>query len=64
MMHVKAAVILVSYSEFERCFSDGGFSVLRLFSGVSGKWETFKKGNARMQPNYGVASWLREGSHL
>jgi general L-amino acid transport system permease protein len=36
----------------------GGFSVLALFAGVSGKWEVLKKGDARMQPNYGVASWL------
>jgi general L-amino acid transport system permease protein len=36
----------------------GGFSVLALFAGVSGKWEVLKKGDAKMQPNYGVASWL------
>ncbi len=62
MMHVKAAFLPVSYSEFERCVSDGGFSVPGLFSGVGGKRETFKKGNAGMRPDYGVASWLREGS--
>jgi general L-amino acid transport system permease protein len=36
----------------------GGFSVLGLFGGVSGKWETLKKGDARMRRDYGVASWL------
>jgi len=36
----------------------GGFSVLALFAGVSGKWETLKKGDAMMQRNYGVAGWL------
>jgi general L-amino acid transport system permease protein len=36
----------------------GGFSVLALFAGVSGKWEVLKKGDAKMQPNYGVAGWL------
>ena len=36
----------------------GGFSVLALFAGVNGKWETLKKGDATMQPNYGVAGWL------
>ncbi len=36
----------------------GGFSVLALFAGVSGKWEVLKKGDAKMQPDYGVASWL------
>ena len=29
-----------------------------LFAGVSGKWEVLKKGDARMQPNFGVAGWL------
>jgi general L-amino acid transport system permease protein len=36
----------------------GGFSVLGLFAGVSGKWEYLKKGDAKMQPNFGVAGWL------
>jgi len=36
----------------------GGFSVLGLFAGVSGKWEVLKKGDAKMQRNYGVAGWL------
>jgi general L-amino acid transport system permease protein len=36
----------------------GGFSVLALFGSVSGKWEVLKKGDARMQPNFGVAGWL------
>jgi general L-amino acid transport system permease protein len=36
----------------------GGFSVLSLFNGFTGKWEVLKKGDARMQPNFGVASWL------
>ncbi len=63
MIHIKAAFLLVSYSDFERCFSSGGLSVLGLFSRVSGKWETLRKGDARMQPNYGVASWLCERSH-
>jgi general L-amino acid transport system permease protein len=36
----------------------GGFSVLALFGGVSGKWEVLKKGDARMQRNFGVAGWL------
>ncbi|MHA1108044.1 MAG: amino acid ABC transporter permease [Alphaproteobacteria bacterium] len=36
----------------------GGFSVLALFAGVSGKWEILKKGDAMMQRNYGVAGWL------
>jgi len=36
----------------------GGLSVLSLFGGVSGKWETLKKGDARMRRDYGVAGWL------
>jgi general L-amino acid transport system permease protein len=36
----------------------GGFSVLALFAGVSGKWEVLKKGDATMRPDYGVAGWL------
>jgi general L-amino acid transport system permease protein len=36
----------------------GGFSVLSLLNGFTGKWEVLKKGDARMQPNFGVASWL------
>jgi general L-amino acid transport system permease protein len=36
----------------------GGFSVLALFGGVSGKWEVLKKGDARMRRDFGVASWL------
>ncbi len=62
-MHVKAAFSLVSYSDFERCFSGGGLEVLSLFSAVSGKWQTLEKGDARMHPDNGVACWLREESH-
>jgi general L-amino acid transport system permease protein len=36
----------------------GGLSVLHLFAGVSGKWETLKRGDAKMHDNYGVAGWL------
>jgi general L-amino acid transport system permease protein len=36
----------------------GGFSVLSLFNGLSGKWEILKKGDARMRREYGVAGWL------
>ncbi len=63
MIHIKAAFLLVSYSDFERCFFSGGLSVLGLFSRVSGKWETLRKGDARTQPNYGATSWLRKVSH-
>ena len=38
--------------------SGGGLSTLALFSGLSGKWETLKKGDAKMHDNYGVAGWL------
>jgi general L-amino acid transport system permease protein len=36
----------------------GGFSVLGLLDRFSGKWDVLKKGDARMQPSFGVASWL------
>jgi len=36
----------------------GGFSVLNFFGSTAGKWETLKRGDAKMQDNYGVAGWL------
>lgn len=43
----------------ERTSSAGfGFSFVDLFSSMTGRWESLKKGDARMRPGFGVAGWL------
>jgi len=60
---LSVAAIMNLYNEqvklVERTSAVGmGFSVLDLFASVTGKWEVLKKGDAKMQPHYGIRGLL------